>query len=554
MVGTGIAFGKPAQLPALNFCRNEMSDTAVFGHAAVAAPHRLASEAGRDILATGGNAIEAMVAMAGVIALAYPHMNGMGGDGFWTIRTPDGKVRCIEACGFAGAKATIERYRARGRDAIPPRGPDAACTVPGAVGGWQLALELSAAFGGRLPVADLLAHARRCAGEGVPVSESEGRYPVKDKAEIMAVPGFRATYLAEDGAQVKAGTLRRNPALAAVLEQMAHAGLDDFYRGDVAREMAADLDAAGTPVTREDLAAYHARWRQPLQARIAGATLFNVPPPTQGLASLILHGVFARLPEAEAESFAHIHGLVEASKRAYAIRDRVVTDFDHLAVDPAAYLSEARLAREAAAIRPDRAAGWPIPSAEGDTIWMGAIDDKGIAVSFIQSLYWEYGSGVFLPKTGLLMQNRGMAFSLDPKALNPLQPGRRPFHTLNTPLAVFDDGRVMSYGAMGGDGQPQFQAQVFFRHVAYGQSVAEALDRPRFLFGKTWGKPSATLKVENRFDGHLLEQLDRAGHEIELVDKPYADMFGHAGLLVRNLKGAIAAGHDPRADGGAEGF
>ena len=531
-----------------------MPDTPIFGHAAVAAPHFLAAEAGRDILAAGGNAIEAMVAMAGVIAVVYPHMNSLGGDGFWTIRTPDKKIRCIEACGFAGSKATISHYRAKGHETIPVRGADAALTVAGAVGGWQAALDLAEAFGGGLPVSDMLAHARRHAADGVPVSESEGRYIVKERAAITAVPGFAAHFLAEDGVQMKAGTIRRQPALAALFEQLSHAGLDDFYRGDVGREIAADLERAGAPVTREDMAAYHARWREPLQARIPGATLYNVPPPTQGLASLILHGVFARLPSARAESFEHLHGLIEAAKRAYAIRDRVVTDFDHMTKDPADYLTERALAREVAAIRADRAAGWPIPSAEGDTIWMGAIDDKGIAVSFIQSLYWEYGSGVVLPQTGLLWQNRGIAFSLDPKALNPLQPGRRPIHTLNTPLAVFDDGRVASYGAMGGDGQPQFQAQVFFRAFTYGQDVAEALDRPRFLFGKTWGKPSATLKLENRFDGGVIEQLDRAGHQIEIIDKPYADMFGHAGLLVQDKKGRIAAGHDPRSDGRADGL
>jgi gamma-glutamyltranspeptidase/glutathione hydrolase len=185
---------------------------------------------------------------------------------------------------------------------------------------------------------------------------------------------------------------------------------------------------------------------------------------------------------------------------------------------------------------------------------MGAIDGSGLAISFIQSLFWEYGSGVVLPKTGILMQNRGLAFSLDPKALNPLQPGRRPFHTLNCPLAVFDDGRVASYGAMGGDGQPQFQAQVYFRAMRYGLPISEALDRPRFLFGRTWGKPSATLKVENRTDGHLLDRLASLGHEIEVIDKPYADMFGHAGMLVRDTKGRIEADHDPRADGGARGI
>jgi gamma-glutamyltranspeptidase/glutathione hydrolase len=177
-----------------------------------------------------------------------------------------------------------------------------------------------------------------------------------------------------------------------------------------------------------------------------------------------------------------------------------------------------------------------------------------MAVSFIQSLYWEYGSGLVLPKTGILWQNRGIAFSLEEKALNPLEPGRRPFHTLNCPMAAFDDGRVASYGAMGGDGQPQFQAQVFFRAFRYNLDIAEALDRPRFLFGKTWGADSATLKLENRFDPSLVAALEKAGHRVEIIDKPYADGFGHAGMLVRETNGRIAAAHDPRSDGGAAGL
>jgi oxamate amidohydrolase len=531
-----------------------MKDTPVFAHAAVAAPHRLAAEAGQRILAAGGNAIEAMVAMAGAIAVVYPHMNSIGGDGFWLIRTPDGKARSIEACGFAGAKATIPAYRAKGYDAIPVRGPDAALTVAGAIGGWMLALELAKALGGKMPLKDLMAQAETLAREGVPISQSEGRYSVKERAAILAVPGFAAHFMGEGDKQPEAGSIRKQPKLAGVFEQLGHAGLADFYRGDIARELAADLENSGSPVTREDLARYEACWREPLKTVLPGVTLYNNPPPTQGLASLILHGVFHRLEAKEAESPAHWHGLIEAAKRAYAIRDRVVTDFDHLAVDPARFLTPERLAREADAVKPNRAAGWPFAKDDGDTIWMGAIDGSGLAVTFIQSLYWEYGSGLVLPKTGILWQNRGMAFSLDPQALNPLQPGRRPFHTLNTPLAVFDDGRVVSYGAMGGDGQPQFQAQVFFRAIRYGLPVSEALDRPRFLFGRTWGASSSTLKVENRTDGTLLERLAGMGHEIEVIDKPYADMFGHAGMLIRDAKGGIMADHDPRSDGGSAGL
>lgn len=531
-----------------------MIETPVFSRAAVAAPHHLAAEAGKLILAEGGNAIEAMVAMAGTIAIAYPHMNALGGDGFWVIRTPDGKVRAIEACGFAGARATIGRYREKGYDTIPTRGPDAALTVAGAVGGWIRALELSASLSGRMPLRDLLDPAIRAAREGVPVSASEGRYTVKDLEDLIAVPGFSAYFMGEGGQRPTAGTLRKRPELAATLAHLTEAGLQDFYRGDVAREIAADHDRLGTPVTRADLEAFEARWREPLATRIAGASLYNCPPPTQGLASLMLHGIFDRLEAKAPEGFAHIHGLVEAAKRSYAVRDRVVTDFDRLAADPASFLTPEFLAREAGAIDAGRAAAWPFAKAEGDTIWMGAVDAAGTVVSFIQSIYWEYGSGLVLPKTGIHWQNRGIAFSLDPKSLNPLEPGRRPFHTLNTPLAVYDDGRVASYGSMGGDGQPQFQAQVFFRAHRYGTGIAEAIDRPRFLFGKTWGADSATLKLENRFDPALVSALEKAGHVIEIVDKPYADMFGHAGMLMRQPDGRVEAAHDPRSDGGSAGL
>jgi gamma-glutamyltranspeptidase/glutathione hydrolase len=186
---------------------------------------------------------------------------------------------------------------------------------------------------------------------------------------------------------------------------------------------------------------------------------------------------------------------------------------------------------------------------------MGAIDRDGLAVSYIQSVYWEYGSGVVLPRTGIDWLNRGVSFSLDPAAVNPLEPGRRPFHTLIPALACFDDGRVLAYGAMGGDGQPQFQAQIFCRYADYGFSVADAVDAPRLLYGRTWGAPSLSVKVEDRFDPAILSALERMGHQIEPVGVPYSDTLGHAGMLVRRARdGRIEAMHDPRSDGGALGF
>ncbi len=510
-----------------------------------------AAEAGRAILAEGGNAIEAMLGMAATIAVVYPHMNALGGDGLWLIHEPRGRIRYIEACGPAGARATREHYRQKGYDAIPPRGPDAAVTIPGTVGGWQLALEHARQGGGRMPLTDLLHDAIRHAREGYAQSPSEARTRPFLFDALKLAPGFAKAYLVDDAIPT-AGTPRKAPALAATLDQLARAGLDDFYRGDIARELAADMERIGAMGTREDLADYRAVWREPLSLACEGHTLYNAPPPTQGLAALLVLGIFDRLGPARPESFAHIHGLIEASKRALAIRDRHVTDYDRMAVPAEAFLTAQALQREAAMISPARAATPPIQPAHGDTVWMGAIDASGLAVSFIQSVFWEYGSGCVSPATGVLLQNRGASFSLDPAALNPLEPGRRPIHTLNPPLAVFADGRIVAYGSMGGDGQPQFQAQVFTR-MLMGEGVAAALDRPRFLYGKTWGTPDPGLKLEPRFDDSLLAALRRAGHEPELAALPYSDGFGHAGMLVRRKDGRIEAGHDPRSDGGAAG-
>ena len=516
----------------------------------VAAPHHAAAEAGRAILAEGGNAIEAMVAMAATIAAVYPHMNHIGGDGFWLVRERNGRVRALMAAGRAGTLARRELYRQH--EAIPPRGPLAALTVPGAIGGWALALEAARAAGGKLPLATLLGHAIRHAGDGYVVTRSQARLTAEKLAELENVPGFAQTFLV-DGKPPDAGKTMRQAALAATLDHLAHAGLDDFYRGDVGREIAADLERIGSPVTRADLAQYRASVAEPLGVTLQAGTLYNTPPPTQGLASLIILALFERLRVAEAESFDHVHGLVEATKRAFRVRDRVVTDPDRLPVPPERCLDRTFLDAEAETIDRRKAARWPAAAGAGDTIWMGAADASGLVVSYIQSLYWEFGSGCVLPATGVLMQNRGASFSLDPGALNALAPGRLPFHTLNPALAVLTDGRVIAYGAMGGDGQPQSQAALFSRHVLFRQPLDRAIDAPRWLLGRTWGSPHTNLRLESRFDGNLVDRLLSAGHDVEVLPEPYSDTMGHAGAVVLHPNGTLEGAHDPRADGGAAG-
>jgi gamma-glutamyltranspeptidase/glutathione hydrolase len=529
-----------------------MTELHTAGHrrGVVAAPHGAAVEAGRLVLAEGGNALEATVAMAACIAAVYPHMNHVGGDGFWLVREPKGRVRAIMAAGRAGSNARSELYR--DHETIPPRGPLAALTVPGAVSGWMLALEMARAEGGKLPLDVLLGSAIQYARNGYAVSRSQARLTAEKLSEMTEVPGFGAAFLI-DGKPPDAGKILKQEAFAATLDHLAHAGLSDFYRGDVGREIAADLERIGSPVTRGDLERHEAKLEEPLSATLGAGTAYNTPPPTQGLASLMILALFERLRIDAAESFDHVHGIVEATKRAFRVRDSVITDPGRLPHPVERYLEAKFLDSEALKIDRHKAAKWPAPPGAGDTVWMGAADASGLVVSYIQSLYWEFGSGCVLPRTGVLMQNRGASFSLDPQALNVLAPGRLPFHTLNPALAVLADGRIMAYGTMGGDGQPQTQAALFTRHVFYRQPLDRAIDAPRWLLGRTWGSTVTALRIEPRFEETVLDRLLSAGHDITVLPEPYSDLMGHAGAVVLHPNGSSEGAHDPRADGGAAG-
>lgn len=515
------------------------------------APHHQAALAGRDVLKEGGNAVEAMVAAAASIATVYPHMNSIGGDGFWLIHEPGKPPVAIDACGQAAKAATLDFYQ--GHDQIPSRGPLAALTSAGTIAGWQKALAVSASWGKALPVSRLLAPAIEQAKTGIVVTESQARLTAEKAHQMKDAPGFFDAF-APGGKVPAAGTRMKQLALASTLEQLARVGLDDFYRGELGKAMGDELSKLGSPITAEDLAAYRALQVEPLQTKLRGARIFNLPPPTQGLASLMILGVFDQLGVSEAEGFDYIHGLVESTKQAFRVRDRVVTDPDRLPEPPSDYLTPERLAALAANIDHQKALPWPDPAKPGDTIWMGCIDSEGRAVSFIQSIFWEFGSGVVLKDTGVNWQNRGISFSLDPTALQALEPGRKPFHTLNPALAHFDDGRIMSYGTMGGEGQPQTQAMVFSRYGMFNQPLQQAVTAPRWLLGRTWGDTTTTLKFENRFDPELIKRLKAAGHDVEEIGEAFSDTMGHAGALVLKTDGIIEGAADPRSDGSVAAY
>lgn len=515
------------------------------------APHTAAALAGRDVLGAGGTAIEAMVAAAATIAVTYPHMNGIGGDGFWLIRRAGQRPVGISGCGRAAGLATPKWYAAHGHaGAIPVRGPLAALTVPGTLDGWRKALDLVPAAR-RIPLPDLLAPAIAYARDGIAVTDGQSRYTAEKLDGLGRAPGFADIFLA-DGAPPPPGHTLCQPALADTLQTIATQGVDAFYRGDIAAEHARFLTAEGSPLRAADFTGFKAEMVEPLSVRTSDGTLYNLGPPTQGIASLMILALFDRLGIAEPEGFDHVHGIVEATKQAFLVRNAVLGDPDSMPRPPATWLDDSFLDTLAAKINRNIAMPWPHPARDGDTIWMGAVDREGTAVSFIQSVYWEFGSGLTCPTTGVVFQNRGAGFSLKPGP-NQLAPRKRPFHTLNPALAELNDGRVIAYGTMGGEGQPQTQAAVFTRHVRFGQGLQQSISAPRWLLGRTWGDVSTSLKLENRWDGKVVDALRAAGHQVELIDG-FSDLMGHAGAVVLHRNGLMEAATDPRADGAAIAF
>ncbi|MBW8732733.1 MAG: gamma-glutamyltransferase family protein, partial [Asticcacaulis sp.] len=506
----------------------------------VTAPHHLASQAGLDILKAGGTAVEAAVGVAATLAVVYPHMNSIGGDSFWMIREGD-TVRSVHGCGSAAAKATLDLYE--GHASVPWRGPLAANTVAGTVSAWAQLLTDSA-----LPLERILDAAIAYAEDGVPVTAGGADLAAAKDAELSPQLGYGEVFRPGDR-PLQQGDILKQPALARTLRHLADDGLSGFYSGPLARDIAADLARAGSPVALEDLQAHRAETPVALHTQIRGATLFNSAPPTQGFASLLILALYDRLGIAGVDHFDHIHGLVEATKRAFLLRDAHIGDPAYMDFNVQALLDDGdALGRMADSVDPYIALPWPHRPAGGDTVWFGVMDAQGRAVSAIQSTYFEFGSGLVLPETGITWQNRGASFRLAEDGWNALKPGRKPFHTLNPAMAAFDDGRVMAYGTMGGEGQPQTQGAIFTRYQA-GVPLQQAISAPRWLLGKTWGDDSVTLKLEDRFDPALYDRLRAAGHAVELV-APFTSMMGHAGALVRHGDGRLEGATDPRSDGG----
>jgi len=523
-----------------------MIETALGLRGAFTAPHRMATKIGADVLESGGCAIEAMVAAAAAIAVVYPHMNGIGGDGFWIIRHKGKAPVAISACGQAAGLATPAWYAALGHtQSIPARGALAALTVPGTVGGWQAALDLRLC-GNVIHLSDLLSPAIRLAKTGIAVTRNQSETTAEKIGGLQTVPGFAPIYL-HNNAAPDTGSKLVQTALGNTLQFIADTGTNAFYRGDIAATHGRFLEEQGSPLRLGDFHTYRAEVQKPLEISTSLGTLYNLGAPTQGMSSLAILGIFDRLGIKTAEGFDHVHGLIEATKQAFILRNAELGDPGAMRRSAQEYLSHAILDDMASKVDMTRALPWPHQAKAGDTIWMGAADKNGTVVSFIQSVFWEFGSGLTCPDTGVVFQNRGAGFTLA-SGPNQLAPGRRPFHTLNPAMALLNDGRVLSYGTMGGEGQPQTQAAVFSRHAQFGTSLQKAISAPRWLLGKTWGDDTTSLKIEENADPDLVSALRAAGHNVELVPA-FSSIMGHAGAVSVSQDHLSEAASDPRSDG-----
>jgi gamma-glutamyltranspeptidase len=521
---------------------------AVSTRAMVTSPHTLASEAGLKVLREGGNAMEAAIAIGAVIAVTYPHFCGIGGDAIWIVADRSGRNTVFMGVGQAAEK--LPDYRT----AIPLRGAGSTVVSAGAVDSWQQAHRYSQAnWDGKRSFASLLDAAIGYAENGFPVTGSQLFWHDYRKDELADWPNFCATFM-PNGRRPRPGEQFVQADLARSLKAIARNGAREFYEGELAGEIAKGLAAVGSPLTADDLRKTQSRQERPVSLDYRGVTLLAPPPPTQGVTTLEIMGILRafdlkNIPEGSADYY---HLCVEAVKQAFLDRS-VIADPDVVAQSVDDWLGQARLAGKAAAIRPDSAMAWPDVFRTGDTVYFAATDEQGHSVSVLQSTYFDWGSGVVAGDTGILWQNRGAAFSLDPDSPNALRPGKRPFYTLNPSMALKNGKPHILCGTQGADGQPQTLTVLLTRLLDYNLDPWQALSRPRFLLGRTFSDSRDSLKLEETVGPAIVGELASRGHETSVIpgNSPLA---GQAGAIVIHDDGLIEGAHDPRSDGRAIGL
>jgi gamma-glutamyltranspeptidase/glutathione hydrolase len=514
----------------------------------VATSQPLAAQAGLRILQQGGNAIDAAVATAAALAVVEPMMTGLGGDMFAIVHTAKGELAGINGSGFSPAAADIDFFRQRKLQQIPVRGP-LSVSIPGAVDGWAALLDKY----GTMSFAEVLAPAIEYAESGFPVSEiiaSDWSSPANEA--LFSDKEFARAY-AKDGKPPAYGDVFVNKPLSETLRKIASGGRDAFYTGEIGRRIVERLNKLGWPVTMDDLAFQHSDWVEPISTTYKGHRVYELPPNGQGMAALemlnILEGDDLRSMGHNSADYLHL--LIEAKKLAFADLDAWLADPERARLPVERIISKDYGREQRKRIDRSRAASEvksgidervEFLTRNGDTVYLTVVDKDRNAVSFINSIFWQFGSGVVVPETGIILQNRGALFSLDPGHPNRLEGRKRPYHTI-IPAMVFRDGKPwMSFGVMGGDMQPQGHVQVLLNMLEFGMNVQDAADAPRFRHSPVDG-----LALESGIDTTVITELTRRGHTVGWRPGIFG---GYQAIQIDWERGVLLGGSDPRKDGG----
>ncbi|OHY52771.1 gamma-glutamyltransferase [Shewanella algae] len=541
---TGAAFASRSEVYAVN------------GMAATSQP--LATQVAVDILKQGGSAVDAAIAANAMLGLVEPTGSGIGGDLFaivWSAK--EQRLYGLNASGRSPASLTLEMLKAKGLEQLPPYGP-LPVSVPGAVDGWY---ELHDKFG-KLPMKDNLAPAIHYAREGFPVSELIAFYLARSGDKLAKYPGFKETYM-PGGRMPAVGELFRNLALANSYEKIAKGGRDVFYKGEIARSIAAYMQQQGGYLSYEDLASHKSEWVEPVSVNYRGYDIWELPPNGQGIAALQILKTLEpfNLKAMGLDSAEYVHHFVEAKKLAFADRAKFYADMDFAKVPVASLISKEYNYARAKLIDADKAAasveaGNP-NLLHGDTIYLTTADKEGNMVSLIQSNYRGMGSGMTPPDLGFVLQDRGQLFDLTPGRANSYAPGKRPFHTI-IPAFVTKDGKPwLSFGVMGGATQPQMHAQIMINLIDFGLNLQEAGDAPRILHTGS-SQPTGEqmtdggyISLESGFSMETRRELMKKGHT--LSDSLGA--FGGYQAIGVNVKSGVYRGaSESRKDGQASGY
>jgi gamma-glutamyltranspeptidase/glutathione hydrolase len=510
----------------------------------------LASFAGAEVLRGGGNAVDAAVAAGAVLGVVEPFSTGIGGDCFmlvWSVA--EQKLFGLNGSGRAPKAASLESFQQRGLQAMPTHGM-LPVTVPGAVAAWEEALSR---FGAR-SLADALQPAIEYAENGFPVSEIISQQWALS-AGLLQNDEARQAFTV-NGNPPALGQIVRLPGLARTLRLITQGGAGVFYRGEVADEIVACSEKYGGLLAAEDLREHRSSWVEPIRTDYRGYEVFEIPPNSQGIAALIALNILEQfdLVKYELESPEQIHLRIEAIKLAFADRNRFVADPDRVRVPTEELLSKDYAQGRAAQVRLDRVLRSVSPgrlNVGTDTVYLTTADCAGNVVSLINSLFFPFGSGIGVGDTGIILQNRGFGFSLDPAHPNCIAAGKRPFHTI-IPAMMFKNGRpLVSFGVMGGDMQAQGHVQVVSNLVDGRCNIQEALDRPRFHY-----LAGNSVALEPKLRATVGSDLARIGHliEDEIAALAYGGFGGGQGIMIDPVTGAYWGGSDERKDGCAVGF